>query len=181
MITGNNIEDYIKRDGVYVTKTEGISMLPFIRQGHATVIVVPVRERLKKYDVALFHRKTGEYVLHRVVKVRKNDYVFCGDNQKTWEYGITDELIVGVMSELYDDGVKIDIDGLFLTCMQIKLELECKAGVTAVQRRVGALAFLDALGIFFASVSADKFVSVTVKCSNGNVCGKVNKGCLIGL
>ena len=111
MITGNNIEDYIKRDGVYVTKTEGISMLPFIRQGHATVIVVPVRERLKKYDVALFHRKTGEYVLHRVVKVRKNDYVFCGDNQKTWEYGITDELIVGVMSELYDDGVKINIDG----------------------------------------------------------------------
>ena len=111
MITGNNIEDYIKRDGVYVTKTEGISMLPFIRQGHATVIVVPVSERLKKYDVALFHRKTGEYVLHRVVKVRKNDYVFCGDNQKTWEYGITDELIVGVMSELYNDGVKIDIDG----------------------------------------------------------------------
>ena len=88
-----------------------ISMLPFIRQGHATVIVVPVYERLKKYDVALFHRKTGEYVLHRVVKVRKNDYVFCGDNQKTWEYGITDELIVGVMSELYDDGVKINIDG----------------------------------------------------------------------
>ena len=110
MITGNNIEAYIKRDGVYVTGTQGISMLPFIRQGHSRVIIVPVKERLKKYDVALFHRKTGEYVLHRVVKVRKNDYVFCGDNQKTWEYGITDELIVGVMSELYDDGVKINTD-----------------------------------------------------------------------
>ncbi len=111
MITGNNIEAYIKRDGVYVTGTQGISMLPFIRQGHSRVIVVPIKERLKKYDVALFHRKTGEYVLHRVVKVRKNDYVFCGDNQKTWEYGITDELIVGVMCELYNDGVKVDIDG----------------------------------------------------------------------
>lgn len=111
MIEGNNIESYIERDGVYVTQTMGISMLPFIRQGHSTVIIVPIKDRLKKYDVALFHRKTGEYVLHRVVKVRKNDYVFCGDNQKVWEYGVTDDLIVGVMKELYTDGVKIDIEG----------------------------------------------------------------------
>ncbi len=110
MITGNNIEAYIERDGVYVTQTMGISMLPFIRQGHSTVLIVPNEGRLKKYDVALFHRPTGQYVLHRVVKVRKNDYIFCGDNQKKWEPGITDDLIIGVMKELYNDGVKVDTE-----------------------------------------------------------------------
>ena len=110
MITGNNIEAYIKRDGIYVTQTMGISMLPFIRQGHSTVLIVPNEGRLKKYDVALFHRPTGQYVLHRVVKVRKNDYIFCGDNQRKWERGVTDDLIVGVMKELYNDGIKVDTE-----------------------------------------------------------------------
>ena len=147
MITGNNIEAYIKRDGIYVTQTMGISMLPFIRQGHSTVLIVPNEGRLKKYDVALFHRPTGQYVLHRVVKVRKNDYIFCGDNQKKWEHGVTDDLIVGVMKELYNDGVKVDIESeeYFKQVKKIVRKSRCSSWVTNFKMVLYRIGFVKRL------------------------------------
>lgn len=151
MITGKNIESYIERDGIYVTQTVGISMLPFIRQGHSTVLIVPKQGRLKKYDVALFHRRTGEYVLHRVVKVRKDDYVFCGDNQKAWEYGITDDLIVGVMKELYNDGVLVDTktEEYNKKVKKIVRKSRISSYIIRVKRALGKIGFLKRIVHYF--------------------------------
>ncbi len=104
-----DIEQVIAKDGFYVTRPKGTSMLPLIYQGHDTAIIVPKGKRLEKYDVALYRRVSGEYVLHRVIKVKKDSYVMCGDNQYTLEYGITDSMVIGVMTELFHDGESVDL------------------------------------------------------------------------
>ena len=68
----------------------GVSMLPTIRDGRDSVILTAVSGRLKKYDVALYMRESGEYVLHRVIRVGESDYTFIGDSQFVEEPGITD-------------------------------------------------------------------------------------------
>ena len=47
----------------------GVSMLPMLRQGRDTVTLSPVTGRLRKYDLPLYRREDGRYVLHRVVGV----------------------------------------------------------------------------------------------------------------
>lgn len=45
----------------------------------------------------------GDYVLHRIVKVRKEDYLICGDNQRYYEV-VPKDLVVGLMTEFSPDG-----------------------------------------------------------------------------
>ena len=58
----------------------GVSMLPMLRQGIDSVELSPVPEKLKKYDLPLYQRRNGQYVLHRIVKVSEG-YTCIGDNQ----------------------------------------------------------------------------------------------------
>lgn len=102
------IEDVIKEQGMLVCTTSGTSMYPMLRNRRDTIIVTPYEGRLKKYDVPLY--KTGSrYVLHRIVKVREQDYVICGDNCERKEYGITDEQILGVLTGFYRGAKRIDM------------------------------------------------------------------------
>ena len=78
-------------------------MMPLLRQKRDTVLVEKNTARLKKHDVALYKRKSGEYVLHRVMKVVDNGYVFCGDNQFVLEHGIKEEQILAVMTGFWRD------------------------------------------------------------------------------
>jgi len=41
-------------------------------------MISKVNGRLKRYDVSLFKHYNGQYVMQRITKVRKNDYVICG-------------------------------------------------------------------------------------------------------
>ena len=66
--------------------------------------------RLKKMDVPLYKRKSGQYVLHRIVKVNSNDYVIRGDNTYYNETGIRDDQILGVLSGVIRDGKEISVN-----------------------------------------------------------------------
>lgn len=100
MKTDKGIEHIIAKDGVYISTTSGVSMMPMLRDRRDTIVVSAVSERLKKYDVALY-RRGEEYVLHRVVKVLPDSYVICGDNCVNLEYGIKDEDVIGKLSIFY--------------------------------------------------------------------------------
>ncbi|HOC34778.1 MAG TPA: S24/S26 family peptidase [Ruminococcus flavefaciens] len=102
-------EDVIERDGRLIYTNVGDSMRPLIRQDRDILIIEKPHSRLKKYDVPLYKRDSGQYVLHRVLKVRDSDYVICGDNRYSKEYGITDRHIVGVLTAVVRDGKEIPI------------------------------------------------------------------------
>ena len=65
----------------------GTSMLPMLRQGIDKVVLSPLPEKLKKYDLPLYQRENGQYVLHRVIHVGET-YTCMGDNQFDPEPGL---------------------------------------------------------------------------------------------
>ena len=98
-MSNSSIEEEIRTTGRLVYTNRGRSMLPLIREGRDVVVLERPAGRLKKYDVPLYKPTpfTGAYVLHRIIKVRENDYVIRGDNCIRKEVGIRDEDIVGVL------------------------------------------------------------------------------------
>lgn len=105
----STFEEEIQRNGKLVYTNVGDSMNPLIRQGRDLLVISKANDRLKKYDVPLYKRDSGQYVLHRILKVRKEDYVTCGDNRWQKEYGITDRHILGVLTAVVRNGKEIPV------------------------------------------------------------------------
>ena len=103
-------EEELEKSGKLVYTTVGVSMRPLIKQDRDIAIISKPRERLKKFDVALYKRPNGQYVLHRVVKVLGNGYVILGDNCISKEYNIKDSQILGVLTSLNRNGKEIDLN-----------------------------------------------------------------------
>ena len=80
----------------------GISMLPMLRQGIDSVVLSPLPEKLKKYDLPLDQRDNGQYVLHRIVKAGET-YTCIGDNQFTYEKGVRHQQLIAVVTGFYRD------------------------------------------------------------------------------
>ena len=75
----------------------GISMLPMLRQGIDSVILSPVSGKLKKYDLPLYQRENGKYVLHRIIKAGET-YTCRGDNQFVNENGIRQNQMIALVT-----------------------------------------------------------------------------------
>ena len=107
-----SFEDVLEKKGVLVYTNVGVSMMPLLRQKR-DIIEIRAKEpgRCSKYDAVLY--KIGKkYILHRILKVRPNDYVIAGDHCVTLEYGITDDMILGVMTRVIRDGREIRVTDL---------------------------------------------------------------------
>ncbi len=93
-----SFEEYLRQHDTLTYTNVGVSMLPLLRQGKDLFTVCRKGpERCRKGDVVLY-RRGKDYVLHRVVEVRPEDYVILGDNCIAMEYGIRDADILGVMT-----------------------------------------------------------------------------------
>ena len=110
----NNISyrDLLEKFPYYIATPIGTSMMPMIRQRLDTVKLVKPQGKLKKYDVILYQRKDGTYVLHRIIGVKKNSYILCGDNQFVKERNVTDDMIIGVVDGFYREEKYISNDDL---------------------------------------------------------------------
>lgn len=105
----STFEEEIEKSGKIIYINVGDSMMPFIKQGRDVLVISRAEGRLKRYDVPLYKRDSGQYVLHRILKVRENDYVICGDNRWSKEYGITDRHIIGVLTGIIRDGREVPV------------------------------------------------------------------------
>lgn len=104
-------EDVLNTRGKLIYTNVGTSMMPLLRQKRDLMIIEKVSNvRCKKYDAVLYKRKNGQYVLHRILKVKKSDYVICGDNCCRREYGVTDDQILGVLTAVVRDGKTITVN-----------------------------------------------------------------------
>ena len=104
-------EQELATKGFLIYTTVGRSMRPFLRSGEDLIrIEVRPQGRLKAGDVVLYRRKSGKYVLHRIIAVRKTDYVLCGDNCWDLEPGIRDDQILGVLTSVIRSGKPLDVN-----------------------------------------------------------------------
>jgi len=106
----SKFEEELSRSGILCYTISGVSMLPLLHEHRDIVVLKKPNGRLQKYDVALYKMPDGRYILHRIIKVRENDYVICGDNCVAREYGITDNNILGVMKEFVRNGKTYSTD-----------------------------------------------------------------------
>lgn len=104
------IRETLERGATVTLLPRGTSMLPLIRQGMDEVVLKSVDTPLKKYDIPFYKRKNGQFVLHRIIDVKKDGYVLCGDNQLDYEYNVTDDMIIGVVCAIKRDGVEFKMD-----------------------------------------------------------------------
>lgn len=87
---------------------KGTSMLPLIRQGIDFVELSALPGKLKKYDLPLYRRPDGQYVLHRIVKA-EDTYTCIGDNQYLLETGVTHDQLIAVVTAVYRGEKRIPV------------------------------------------------------------------------
>lgn len=97
-------------DGLDVTFTvTGNSMQPLLQHNRDQVVLTKAEAgELKKGDVPLYIRRSGQYVLHRIVDVQQGVFTMMGDAQTCQEKGILPDQIVAVAKGFYRKGKYID-------------------------------------------------------------------------
>ena len=78
----------------------GSSMLPMLREGVDSIVLSPLPEKLRKFDLPLYRRDDGKYVLHRIIEARET-FTCMGDNQFTPEPGLRREQMIGIVTAFY--------------------------------------------------------------------------------
>lgn len=83
-----------------VTMTWGDSMEPLLFHQSTRVVIRKVEGDLKKGDLPVYRRPSGQFVMHRIVGVRKDCYETRGDNRFGVEQ-VPREWVQGVVTEIY--------------------------------------------------------------------------------
>lgn len=104
----STFEQVIAERGELIYTNVGDSMYPLIQPRDLLVIKKPELP-LKRLDIPLYKRDNGQYVLHRIVKIKNGEYIMCGDNRYAFEEGITDRHIIGVLSAIIRKGETISV------------------------------------------------------------------------
>jgi len=96
----------------------GMSMAPFLKSGRDDVYLEPILSDVRAKDIVLFRRTTGQYVLHRIHRVKpivwddadcevRNDnmaYYIVGDAQHIIEGPIKRDQLIGVVTRVKRKG-----------------------------------------------------------------------------
>lgn len=87
----------------------GMSMYPLLRN-RLDRVRLSKADDIKKYDIVLYRRENGAYILHRILKTGK-DYVCCaGDNETELEKGVSIEKIIAKVTHIKRGTRDIDIN-----------------------------------------------------------------------
>ena len=96
----------------------GNSMMPFLIDRRDQVLIKRIERPLKKGDIAFFQRENGQYIMHRIHFMRKDDrtgenqFYFIGDGQKNIEGPIKETQIFGVITGVLRNGDFLRISGV---------------------------------------------------------------------
>ena len=133
------IQEVLATGGEFTVYPGGTSMLPTIRPAEdAVVLTAP--QSIRVGDIILYRRDSGVFVLHRVVKVKKDgSLVTRGDNQFYSEMGVLPSQVIAVVARYYK-GEKAILRGsarekrIFLS---LRLRYGAKRVLSAAKRRLG--------------------------------------------
>ena len=82
----------------------GNSMWPMLRSGRDMVELSPLPQRLKKYDLPLYRRDDGRYLLHRIIRVEAGGCTCSGDGQLRREPGVQRAQMIALVTAFCRDG-----------------------------------------------------------------------------
>ena len=106
------IKETLAGDKEFTLPVTGTSMLPLLVEKRDSIILKKAVPPLRRGDLPLYRRADGSFVLHRIVKVKNGKYIMSGDNQFIPEYGITDDMIIGVVTKIIRNGKEFGVRSL---------------------------------------------------------------------
>lgn len=93
-----------KNIDVTITAT-GDSMYPLWKHKRDRVVLTNCNKfNLKRGDIPLYKRSSGQYVMHRIIRVNNDSYDMCGDAQWHIEYNLPKENIIAVVKSFTRKG-----------------------------------------------------------------------------
>ncbi len=93
------IDEQLNLGGSAVFTIHGTSMQPFLMDRKHSVRLEKAVSMPKKYDVILYRRDNGDFILHRIVGVKDGGFVCRGDNQVDDEFPVAAERVIGIVTQ----------------------------------------------------------------------------------
>lgn len=81
-------------------RLDGNSMYPLIRRMKDYVTVSPLKRRILKGDIVLFRRADGQFVVHRVYKIKGQRVITMGDNCARPDSEIAADRVLGYVTRI---------------------------------------------------------------------------------
>lgn len=89
----------------------GTSMYPTILGGRDQIVLEHPDRPYKKYDLPLYRRASGQFVLHRIIAVEKDgSFTCCGDHQWKKETGLKPEQMLALTVSITRKGKTFSAD-----------------------------------------------------------------------
>lgn len=126
--------EVIESGGEFSFITRGTSMMPMLRNGVDTIVLKKAPEKLKKFQIPLYRRADGNFVLHRIVAVTDDGYTLVGDNQTIYEYGVKHSQVEAVAVAYIKDGVRYEL-GTFKDKLYI-LKVRLRRGLRRLKQKL---------------------------------------------
>lgn len=101
------IEQSFEKNTPIILKVRGNSMFPLLRNGIDSFKLAPISGKPHKKDIVLYLRDNNQFVLHRIIKIKKDYYLITGDNQSVLEKVRFDQL-KGYVTHIYKNNKTID-------------------------------------------------------------------------
>lgn len=105
-------ERILQEEGELTYISYGYSMYPLIRQKEDILHIIKPNRPFKKGDILFYKDANDHYILHRLLKKRKNgEYILAGDHNSYLDKPIKEERILGLLKDITKkDGRKIDLE-----------------------------------------------------------------------
>ena len=102
-------EDVLDKDGELIFTNVGYSMYPLIKQREDVLRIVKT-DKYQKGDVVLYKSHVDHYVLHRILKIKKDKIILAGDYNYFKDKPITKDKVLGLLTTITKkDGKIIDL------------------------------------------------------------------------
>ena len=102
-------EEVLEKDGELFFTNVGYSMYPLIKQREDILHIIKTSD-YKRGDIILFKSNVDHYVLHRILKIKKDQIITAGDYNYFKDQPITREQVLGKLVTIKKkDGKEIDL------------------------------------------------------------------------
>ena len=100
----SDLKEMVEDGHEVVITVAGWSMTPFLRHQRDRVLLKKPLRPLKADDIVFYQRKSGQFVLHRIYKVKPDGYYMMGDHQLAWEGPIESDAVFAIVAEVERNG-----------------------------------------------------------------------------
>ena len=102
-------EEVLEKDGELFFTNVGYSMYPLIRQREDILHIVKTND-IKRGDIILYKSEADHYVLHRILRIKKDKIICAGDYNYFKDKPITKEQVLGLLVTIKKiNGQEIDL------------------------------------------------------------------------